>query len=665
MKAWPAMAMILCGFAAVVLQPGHAFGAPAAAVTASCRASLVKVASAGTVLRDCQFTPQLIPLRGGTFRMGDQVGDGQAYELPVHTVSVAPFALGRFEVSAAEWKICVDAAACTESSAPGDEHHRSDPVAGISWQQAKDYTDWLSGLTGRSYRLPSEAEWEYAARAGETGRFPWPSGENACKRANMLDVSGRMEHPDWYWSENCNDQFSSSAPVGSFPPNAWGFHEMLGNVWEWVADCWHPDYTGAPSTSAAWLGDSCRKRVNRGGGWGNNLRSLRLSNRDADRATGYSDGLGFRIARDLSAAEVHQFANSAPDAAAPAEHIASVAPAPPKAAHEAAPEAASEAVPPPVLASAGERVFEIHLSIHGQQTWSKPPQHAVGVTDQEVVLGTRLRSDGVLYHDNLLDPDPAVRIEVKERYYMRQGLLRIKAMNGGKLPTSPEEIARLADQIEAGLTDCMANPQCAGEAVYRAAGLEALRNNPARDLETLVAAPASGVAARWLYYFGYSGCPGHIHITNRTHVMGERSIMLGGSRMVPWIVDRFADSQGSEEDRQQLCQRYVATADVRTGDVYVENLYIPSVPGVTVRSRGGNEKRADDNLSVPAEVLTWSGDKLRKTRETAELNDSLPANAPFDGDYTILGHFDGAIQVKLNWSFIPAENASNSSVPGS
>ena len=123
--------------------------------------------------------------------------------------------------------------------------------------------------------------------------------------------------------------------------------------------------------------------------------------------------------------------------------------------------------------------------------------------------------------------------------------------------------------------------------------------------------------------------------------------------MVPWEVDRYADSQGSPEDVQQLCQRYVASVDVQTGDVYIENLYIPSVQGVTIRSRSGRQKRVDDNLSVPSGVLTWAGERLRKTRETAEYDDSLTASAPFDEDYTILGSFEGEISVKLEWSFKP------------
>ena len=489
MKVWfVAVLMISCAvttWAAAAAPTNTGTRSPAAQ---GCRPVMIPTASTVQVFRDCPSAPQLIPLRGGIFSMGDQVGDGQPYELPAHQVSVSPFALGRFEVTAAEWKACQEAGACTESADPADERHGAYPVAGVSWVQAEAYAEWLAKLTGKPYRLPSEAEWEYAARAGDSGRYPWASVDEACQRANLLDVSGSNVHPEWYWFERCDDHFASSAPVGSFPPNAWGFHDMLGNVWEWVADCWHPDYSGAPSTSIAWTATPCRKHVNRGGGWGNNQRSLRFSNRDADPATARSDSLGFRIARDLSQEEISRYGHSAADAA-PAVHVEAAS----RGGRGNAPVAA--VAPPPVLAAAQERDFVVHITIHGRQTWQKPPQHAVGVTEQEVTLRTRLRSDGGLYADNLLDADPTTRFAIKQRYYARQGLLQITAENGGKLPSQPEEIQRLADQVEAGLSDCMANSQCAPEIVYRSAAVEALRNDTLRDIQELVRPPGNGAAA--------------------------------------------------------------------------------------------------------------------------------------------------------------------------
>lgn len=249
--------------------------------------------------RDCSDTPQMVAFRGGDFRMGDLLGNGHDYERPLRTVHVTPFAIGRYEVTVAEWSVCVEAGGCTgrpPGTLPPDH-----PVTQVSWEQARQYTAWLSQRTGKSYRLPSEAEWEYAARAGSAQQFTWGNFDAmACPHANTFDRTGLRRFPSWNWSVACDDGFAETAPVGSYPPNAWGVYDMVGNVWEWVADCWHNSYDGAPDSSAAWISEGCNKRVNRGGGWGNHPRSARVSNRDGDNAGAHSDGLGFRVARDTS-----------------------------------------------------------------------------------------------------------------------------------------------------------------------------------------------------------------------------------------------------------------------------------------------------------------------------------------------------------------------------
>jgi formylglycine-generating enzyme required for sulfatase activity len=266
-----------------------------------CVASRVDAIAAGQPLafRDCAETPVMVVLPAGRFRMGDVLGTGTPYEKPVHEVQLQSFAIGRDEVTRGEWMACVEAGAC---AAPADGAGDARlPIAQISWTQAQQYAAWLSARTRHHYRLASEAEWEYAARAGSEAQYSWGNlVEPACQNANSFDRAGHRANPQWTWQIECNDGYAGAAPVGSFPPNTWGLHDMLGNVWEWVADCWHADYENAPADGSAWIEDGCRKHVNRGGGWGNHPRTLRLSNRDADDTATSSDGLGFRVARDIS-----------------------------------------------------------------------------------------------------------------------------------------------------------------------------------------------------------------------------------------------------------------------------------------------------------------------------------------------------------------------------
>ncbi len=246
----------------------------------------------------------MIAFKGGRFRMGDLLGNGLPYENPSREVQVAPFALGRYEISNGEWQACVASGGCEALPGADDPARAHYPVTHVNWNRAVSYTQWLTHRTGKPYRLPSEAEWEYAARAGTPWQYTWGNLElEACAHANTLDRAGLAAHPQWTWNVDCNDGFAESAPVGSFTANAWGLYDMLGNVWEWVADCWHSDYTGAPTDGRPWIADGdCSKRVNRGGGWGNNPRSMRVSARDADPADASSDALGFRIALSLAEA---------------------------------------------------------------------------------------------------------------------------------------------------------------------------------------------------------------------------------------------------------------------------------------------------------------------------------------------------------------------------
>ena len=224
----------------------------------------------------------------GSFQMGCLSGrDCRANEQPVHTVTIArSFALSKYEVTFDEYDRFV---AATGRSRPDDRGwgRGRRPVIGATWNDAQEYVAWLSSQTGQQYRLPSEAEWEYAARAGTTTAFSW-GNELGNNRANC---------------DGCGSQWDDemTAPVGSFRANAWGLHDMHGNVDEWVEDCQHDSYVGAPGDGSAWtIGGNCRDRVLRSGCWYRAFWILRAGLRNWADAAAYIVS-GIRVARTLVA----------------------------------------------------------------------------------------------------------------------------------------------------------------------------------------------------------------------------------------------------------------------------------------------------------------------------------------------------------------------------
>ena len=233
--------------------------------------------------------PEMVVIQAGVFRMGCVSGrDCYDDEKPVREVRIArPFALSRHEMTFADWDACAAAGGCGGHRPDDHGWGRGDrPVVNVSWDDAQAYVSWLSGETGREYRLPSESEWEYAARAGTATKYFWGNGIGR-NRANCDGCGSRWD----------NDR---TAPVGSFAPNAWGLHDLHGNVWEWVEDCWNGSYSGAPSNGEAWTSGNCFKRVLRGGSWLNYPRILRSAVRYGDTTSIRSDYVGFRVARTLT-----------------------------------------------------------------------------------------------------------------------------------------------------------------------------------------------------------------------------------------------------------------------------------------------------------------------------------------------------------------------------
>ena len=240
----------------------------------------------GTVFRDCPTCPEMVVVPAGRFQMGCVSGrDCQYDERPVHEVQVPSFALGVYEVTFEEYERFAGA---TGRDRPNDGGwgRGGRPVINVSWENAQAYATWLSDETGEDYRLPSDSEWEYAARAGTTTQYSWGQdiGRN---RANCGDCGSRWDGDE-------------TAPAGSFAPNAWGLHDMHGNVLEWVEDCWHENYARAPRDGSAWTsGRNCGRRVLRGGSWGDHPAYLRSADRRFGDVGARYDHIGFRVSRPL------------------------------------------------------------------------------------------------------------------------------------------------------------------------------------------------------------------------------------------------------------------------------------------------------------------------------------------------------------------------------
>ena len=249
----------------------------------------------GRRIRDCPECPELVVVPAGSYTMGSPSGEeGRAdNQGPEHRVTIGElFAAGVYEVTFGEWDACRRDGGCTHS--PGDRGwgRGTRPVMNVSWEDAQAYVRWLSRETGERYRLLSESEWEYVARAGT--RTPFHFG--ATISTEQANYDGRYT----YGSGRKGRYRERTVPVGSFPPNGFGLHDVHGNVWEWVEDCWHDGYDGAPSDGSAWTsGGDCSRRVLRGGSWDVVPRFLRSANRLRYAAGFRFSFVGFRVARTL------------------------------------------------------------------------------------------------------------------------------------------------------------------------------------------------------------------------------------------------------------------------------------------------------------------------------------------------------------------------------
>lgn len=249
-----------------------------------------------STFKDCDLCPQLVVIPEGSFMMGSPVDELQrgTREGPQHKASISkPFAIGKFEVTFREWDACVAAGGCDDHGT-GDRGWGRDqrPVILITWDHAKAYVSWLSDLTEQRYRLPSETEWEYAARAGTT--TPFSTGQTIT--TDQANFNGNYT----YNGSDKGVYRKQTAPVGSFPANAFGLHDMHGNVYEYTEDCFHETYEGAPVDGSPWISEICERRVQRDGSWKGRPPYIRVAARSSVVTNYGRDSFGFRVARDLA-----------------------------------------------------------------------------------------------------------------------------------------------------------------------------------------------------------------------------------------------------------------------------------------------------------------------------------------------------------------------------
>lgn len=269
----------------------------------------------------------MVAVPAGRFVMGTATGEEEREALapafrhrsePPRTVNVASFSAGRFEVTRGQYRAFAEATGRATDGCfvwvgagfekdptkdwrnPGYPQDDTHPVVCVSWDDATAYAAWLARRTGKAYRLLTEAEWEYAARAGTTTSRYWGDAAGpSCRHANGADLTTAAQVPgagDWPVAD-CSDRHAYTAPVGSYPANAFGLHDMLGNVWEWAQDCWHANYDGAPGDGSARATGDCSHRAVRGGSWEDAPLGLRAAYRVGSPTVIRVWIRGFRVAR--------------------------------------------------------------------------------------------------------------------------------------------------------------------------------------------------------------------------------------------------------------------------------------------------------------------------------------------------------------------------------
>jgi len=243
-----------------------------------------------TSFRECaKDCPKMIVIPAGGFTMGSPTTERgrRANEGPQHRVTIArPFAVSKFDVTFADWDACASVGGCRKAADAGMGRDTK-PVVNVGWDDAQTYVAWLSKMTGQPYRLLTEAEWEYAARAGTTTAYYWGDDIGNGNANCFLGCGGQLD-------------VKQTSTVGSFAANQFGLYDMAGNVSQWVQDCYHIYYDGAPTDGSAWTGGDCSYRVVRGGSWTDSPEDLRAALRSGVALGDRSSSVGFRVGRTLT-----------------------------------------------------------------------------------------------------------------------------------------------------------------------------------------------------------------------------------------------------------------------------------------------------------------------------------------------------------------------------
>ncbi len=279
----------------------------------------VVIAGGESTFTDPAVGMEFIAVPAGCFQMGDSFGDGGSDEKPVHEVCVDGFSMGKYAVTVGQFRAFIKATGYRTDAEngggcitvdsngrwskvswaswknPGFSQTDSHPVVCVSWNDAAEFSKWLTRQSGRTYRLPTEAEWEYTARAGATGRNFWgDNADDACKYANVSDLSAAKNKLLKRTTHNCDDGHVFTAPVGSYRPNAFGLYDMMGNVWQWTGDWYEEGYYSHSPKNNPQGPSSGPCRVPRGGSWRSSSENVRVSLR-VHPPSSQTSGVGFRL----------------------------------------------------------------------------------------------------------------------------------------------------------------------------------------------------------------------------------------------------------------------------------------------------------------------------------------------------------------------------------